>query len=1433
MGHKKKKKFAKSRESDVLDAGSEKRNVQASQAADSSININLNVNVSRNIRQQPFDENIEDTGEQQEDTEESVYRSVIRKCTPKLVEDLEPDYLLDWFAQAGFLTSVKVRDIRELNTTTEKTHKILELVSSKADRGYKELKDALIKTRQHNLVEYLEDTEKEVELEKEAKRKDLGPLTADRPTDAGEKPVDKAHKTVVQEESVKTYAEILNQSRPVEENITCNIVNYISVQDKATTDSKTDDKKYSEIKKFLDSVSNFKGDFILLIDRYENLYNIEALALVPWIAVLDFDPKSRQSGVLTRVENSLKNHRSLHILSVQNKSSITEQSTNWIFMSGCHDRPDTITSVEYKKWRKEVRPHLENHLKILKEFSEVYTHFTLLIVWPNVTEKAKHVKFVVEELEECLSPTVVLVYESLEQVNEKDPDLVAIERDDDIHKIHITLQDMCTFLSSRFIKKPNSFSADFQLPDAVDSVLGITEDKAQWLSEELEVIYFKNNTGISYEQKELQEEEDMFFKGGTLNWAWWYQVGPGHLDVERDQLNDIVEYLQKKYINAWKSGIVTLYHAPGSGGTTLAQRVLWTLRKEVPCAQLKRGSSSVFDLAERIRFLCDKTSKPVFILIDGEDEQRVESVRRSVREHCVIIFYVKRYPYKMDRNRSKIHEGKIWLNRGVSKTEATVLGLKYSKQCKSVQKTVAISNLVRDVEDGILHSIFDFGLTVHSYEYIGIESYVQGYLRLNERKKATLEPWQQAVGYLALVYYYGQTSLPCFFISCILNEEQKMTHVEDLPKEMSEFIVREINDDKKNVVRISHYLIAKEILDQILTKGKTIKKQPSPFICQEAKQSLWKFAVQFVKTTGEINRGSLSNMLCRTMTRTFISRDNKIVGESETQANRSKRSKLSQVLEDVCSSPPYTERFKILQQLNDSFPSQPQFRAHLGRLYTICRPEEEEKAEKNFKEALEMCQKDVAGLEVEDIPYAKRQDLRNIYHMYGNMFVLRIAKYTGRFLGDIPVKSTDKSIFQTTALNLLESVKSACDLFFRCRYITPAGCEESFGYIGEIQVRLMLCDFVNSKCEEGNLQKYIEKNDNEITEFIEECYTVLDELFIECFSAIEPEKMDNNVMNCTEWYAALFKTTPTHGISRLRPKDDVYSRRMNIAKMKMKYSTKKSFGVLECINNESDICYIVRGYERNFEDYEGSDEQRLKSKRAIDIDYREWLYAIRHHLFPKEYEIDVVLQHVQAWYDLLHSPYSRFYLFVLKSLLGIGVTKGSGNSRLLLEAQELKEVVLKYSKYMAKPRYPREWLGPATSTIRRLAQGKRFFGQVEGRDADRAIDSDINNLDIRTGTICPPNDKPASGIIYLDQGQDYNVTVQVFFVPARCEMKGTSYQGTRVEFKIGFSMSHGYEAFGVKQLGHVLCKKCNLQNEKRSCDTAISCSSCGAEIKVK
>ena len=130
--------------------------------------------------------------------------------------------------------------------------------------------------------------------------------------------------------------------------------------------------------------------------------------------------------------------------------------------------------------------------------------------------------------------------------------------------------------------------------------------------------------------------------------------------------------------------------------------------------------------------------------------------------------------------------------------------------------------------------MFEYGLTVYDHEYKGVRAYVNGYLQIEQQEGVGLEPWQKALGYLSLVYYYAQASLPCQFIGTLMKESTKqLFSVHDLPHRVRMLVVVDTNEGKSQCVRIMHYAIATEILEQILNKsnarsGCLLYTSPSP-----------------------------------------------------------------------------------------------------------------------------------------------------------------------------------------------------------------------------------------------------------------------------------------------------------------------------------------------------------------------------------------------------------------------------------------------------------------------------------------------------------------------------------------------------------------------------------------------------------------------------
>ena len=251
------------------------------------------------------------------------------------------------------------------------------------------------------------------------------------------------------------------------------------------------------------------------------------------------------------------------------------------------------------------------------------------------------------------------------------------------------------------------------------------------------------------------------------------------------------------------------------------------------------------------------------------------------------------------------------------------------------------------------------------------------------------------------------------------------------------------------------------------------------------------------------------------------------------------------------------------------------------------------------------------------------------------------------------------------------------------------------------------------------------------------------------------------------------------------------------------------------------ISEIVCLYEKNFNDIENYGLIGKPSKKVLDLDYREWIFAIRHDLFHKDYEVETVLLFVQQWYDQLRSPLSKFYLFVLKSLLGFGTKTVKGKTTCLLDAKALKEELSKASKIVVRSNYPREWLGRNEPGIKRLLPGNRFNTRIGEENHPLR-----HRFMICRGTIKHPNNKNLSGAIYFDLGIE---SVHVFFIPKVAELNGTRFAGRRVEFNIAFSFENGYDAYNVRLIKSYGCSNCSCRIEITSDKESLQCD-CGTSV---
>ncbi|KAI3375683.1 hypothetical protein L3Q82_003991 [Scortum barcoo] len=138
---------------------------------------------------------------------------------------------------------------------------------------------------------------------------------------------------------------------------------------------------------------------------------------------------------------------------------------------------------------------------------------------------------------------------------------------------------------------------------------------------------------------ELQEQTEInFYRGAPPEWLNFHisdqaeSDGTGTPFIKRDGYDTLVDQILQKRKHPGTSAI-KLFHQPGCGGTTLAMKVLWDLRKKFRCAVLTGTTSDITNIAKEVvdLFTAGIRSNQNTVLLLLNDEQILENLQDSIR----------------------------------------------------------------------------------------------------------------------------------------------------------------------------------------------------------------------------------------------------------------------------------------------------------------------------------------------------------------------------------------------------------------------------------------------------------------------------------------------------------------------------------------------------------------------------------------------------------------------------------------------------------------------------------------------------------------------------------------------------------------------------------------------------------------------------------
>ena len=335
------------------------------------------------------------------------------------------------------------------------------------------------------------------------------------------------------------------------------------------------------------------------------------MARLPLSVVLDFDPATADDGVYSVASQQLQDIRSLHLWTLGNESTmVPTKACYWYAARGLAGRESSLVTGDWRQWNRKYGSALQ---RLLEHFvkSASGRPLTVICVW-----------YAPEYVREICGATDRLFGDSANYVfvtpEAKRYENLASQFGGDT--IPMTAEDLLHGIAHYITSSSDDFAAIAGVPSADGGFRVLSSSDLSWLSEDLEVLH----SSIELRPSGHREVGTDYLRGATIDWADL----AGHFDTDRDKTPQI-QALVERELNTRTARRLNLYHWPGSGGSTVARRIAWNLRRRYPVVMLRRVTTG--ETVSRFRTVFRETGLSTLAVVEGADAvpDRLAACRRD------------------------------------------------------------------------------------------------------------------------------------------------------------------------------------------------------------------------------------------------------------------------------------------------------------------------------------------------------------------------------------------------------------------------------------------------------------------------------------------------------------------------------------------------------------------------------------------------------------------------------------------------------------------------------------------------------------------------------------------------------------------------------------------------------------------------------------